>query len=1004
MKKFLSILFATMLVGQVWAFTAVNSSGKTIYYRITSDSTVEVTYPETGNYYNSPDAIKPAGGLLIPETVTTSNGDTYTVTGIGKRAFYGCSLLTTVDIPNTVTYIGSEAFISCSKLQSVSIPTSVTRIDEKAFNGCSKLSYNEDDGALYLGNGENPYLWLIKAKSKTITSCVINSNCKCIYREAFRYCNNLTTVSIPNSVRKIDKNAFSDCENLEYTLYKGCKYIGNDDNPYYALWQVDRNIQTITFKNDCRIICGYAFANCENLTEIEIPESIVSLSDGAFYNCNKLAEVIIPSTVECIGNAAFEQCVSLTSINIESNADFSKAELHFLNDNIVYSVLNKKSVEVIGKNSDYSGDVVIPVSVIAGNTFSVTSIGNEAFKECNNITALIISESVKSIGIGSFYGCNSLKSLTIGENVKSIGDYAFYGCKGLNRVIIPNSVTRIGANSFDGCNGLETLTIGENVNSIGNYAFSGCQGLSHVIIPNSVTRIDNWAFSSCSNLASVTIPNSVTSIGQYAFDNGIRTLFFNTNAIGTCFSNNTTLERIEIGAAVTNISENAFSGCKNLKSIIIPANITEIGANAFKGNMGPVICLAETPIVLSYDPFPDNNSIYVPMSSVDAYSVATVWKRKEILPFYIVSAKSANETFGSVQNDSLLLNGKTLTITAIPNEGYHFVGWSDGNTDAVRILTEAPNATLIATFEAHTEVTDAAVAATCTATGLTEGSHCSVCGKVFVAQNTIHALGHTEVVDAAVAPTCIEIGLTEGKHCSVCNAVLIAQEEISANGHTEVVDKAIAATCTETGLTEGKHCSVCNEVLLAQEVVPANGHTEVVDKAIAATCTKTGKTEGKHCSVCNAVLVEQTEIPMVEHTIVTDAAVAATATETGLTEGSHCSVCGAVIVAQEVIPALGEQGNENQGGNNEGNENQGGENTNPGTAVAESVADNLQVYAHHNTIIVENATDEIRVYNAMGVLVCRDVACRVRAELQVNGAGVYIVKVGTVAKRVMIND
>jgi len=99
-----------------------------------------------------------------------------------------------------------------------------------------------------------------------------------------------------------------------------------------------------------------------------------------------------------------------------------------------------------------------------------------------------------------------------------------------------------------------------------------------------------------------------------------------------------------------------------------------------------------------------------------------------------------------------------------------------------------------------------------------------------------------------------------------------------------------------------------------------------------------------------------------------------------------------------------QNGNENQGGNNEGNENQGGENTNLGTAVTESAANVVNIYAHGNTIIVENATDEIRVYNAMGALVCRDVACRVRAELQVNGAGVYIVKVGTVAKRVMIND
>jgi len=121
-------------------------------------------------------------------------------------------------------------------------------------------------------------------------------------------------------------------------------------------------------------------------------------------------------------------------------------------------------------------------------------------------------------------------------------------------------------------------------------------------------------------------------------------------------------------------------------------------------------------------------------------------------------------------------------------------------------------------------VIDAAVAATCTETGLTEGKHCDVCGEVLVAQEVVAALGHTEVIDAAVAPTCAETGLTEGKHCDVCGEVIVAQEEVAALGHTEVVDVAVAADCTNTGLTEGKHCSVCGEVIVAQEVVAALGH------------------------------------------------------------------------------------------------------------------------------------------------------------------------------------
>ena len=157
----------------------------------------------------------------------------------------------------------------------------------------------------------------------------------------------------------------------------------------------------------------------------------------------------------------------------------------------------------------------------------------------------------------------------------------------------------------------------------------------------------------------------------------------------------------------------------------------------------------------------------------------------------------------------------------------------------------------------------AVTAPTCTAKGYTTHT-CSRCGDSYV-DSYVDAKGHTEVTDAAVAATCTETGLTEGKHCSVCNEVLVAQEVVKAKGHTEVKDEAKDSTCETTGLTEGKHCSVCGAVLVAQEVIPAKGHSPgraVTEQETGATVRSEGSYEAViYCTVCGK------ELSRVKHTI-----------------------------------------------------------------------------------------------------------------------------------------
>ncbi len=250
----------------------------------------------------------------------------------------------------------------------------------------------------------------------------------------------------------------------------------------------------------------------------------------------------------------------------------------------------------------------------------------------------------------------------------------------------------------------------------------------------------------------------------------------------------------------------------------------------------------------------------------------------------------------------------------------------------------------------HEIVTDAGVEATCTKTGLTEGSHCAKCGEVLVEQVETDLAPHTKEVIPGVKPTCTEGGKSDGEKCSDCKKVLKEQTDLpplghsggkatcqqkatcetcnqpygELAGHTEQLVPGTAATCTKAGLTDGKKCADCHVTLEEQKEIEAIGHkggtatckelaicetcqqpygdlaahTEKVVTGTAATCTTPGKKDGKVCSECGETLLAQEVIDAKGHTEVVDAAVQATCTKTGLTEGKHCSDCNDILVAQ----------------------------------------------------------------------------------------------------------
>ena len=204
----------------------------------------------------------------------------------------------------------------------------------------------------------------------------------------------------------------------------------------------------------------------------------------------------------------------------------------------------------------------------------------------------------------------------------------------------------------------------------------------------------------------------------------------------------------------------------------------------------------------------------------------------------------------------------------------------------------------------HTEAIDEAKAPTCTATGLTEGKHCSVCNEVIVKQTVITALGHTEAIDEAKAPTCTESGLTEGKHCSVCSEVITAQKEVVALGHTYKTVLAVAATCDTAGVVGGSYCTRCDSGKeAAEKIIPALGHD--MDEGVITvrpTCTEEGVklfTCERGCGHTSTEAVDP-----IDHDLIDKVGKAATCTEAGYTAYKACTKCD-YTEGKAVIGALG---------------------------------------------------------------------------------------------------
>lgn len=258
-----------------------------LYYNIVSleDLTCEITYGDKVDEYHG----TYSGDIVIPETVTYNN-KTLTVVKIGENAFYYCSELSSVIIPQTVTYIGSLAFIGCGAITGITIPSSVTFIGYWVFGNCISLNN------IVFEDGDKTLEWDNKNYSLTIfygcpiDSLYIGRNFKgtTYFQTGLFENSSVKKLIVGNTVTEIENRSFYGCEKLT----------------------------EISLGNSVTTIGESAFRNCDNLTEISLPNSVTTIGESAFYDCENLTKVSLGNSVTKIGDFAFKDCENLTEISL----------------------------------------------------------------------------------------------------------------------------------------------------------------------------------------------------------------------------------------------------------------------------------------------------------------------------------------------------------------------------------------------------------------------------------------------------------------------------------------------------------------------------------------------------------------------------------------------------------------------------------------------------------------------------------------------------------------
>lgn len=478
--------------------------------------------------------------ITIPESVNEIGENAFTkagitsitvpkdVTEIKKQTFSSCADLEIVNLGNNITEIGSGAFAGCAKLTAINIPESIQVINDDTFNGCSSLTKIKiPSNTTSIGNSAFE-------GCESLEELVIPNKVTAIGIYAFSGCNKIKTVNFPESITHIGTAAFKGCTSLE--SFTGQHVI--EDNRTVMINRTlvafaPAGVTEYTVPNIISSIGGYAFFNCDELTNVTIHKDVKYLYEQCFANCDNLKEIYCqPTTPPSAGEKIFDGISKEAIIHVPAKCGEAYMAAWSSYASMIQEEQSDDEPEVTEENNKifYTTNDGKPIEFGADGSFGANEISNN-YTEGKGV--IEFDGEVTTIFRSAFYGCTTLTSITLPNSLQTIEDRSFENCSSLATIAIPESVTTIGQAVFTGCTSLSSFTgkfastdgaclviagkliayatdyntiytIPENVTIIGMNSFASNSVISKVTIPSNIKEIETNAFSNCSSLMNIT--------------------------------------------------------------------------------------------------------------------------------------------------------------------------------------------------------------------------------------------------------------------------------------------------------------------------------------------------------------------------------------------------------------------------------------------------------------------------------------------------------------------